>query len=141
MNATKSPEWQAQENALLESYKTRATEIEPLLNEYEELQNKIAILDPSAPRARRRYSTSGTRRVARGEHDQRFLGIIAEHPEGIKIHDVIQRYRDKGFDTPNGGQYIYKVAERNVARGHVLKNDEGFIFMPGVSEPAGEPVN
>lgn len=129
MTVTKSPEWREAENALLEQYQARKAELEPLLVEYDELENRIAALDPSAPRARRRFSTSSTRRVARGEHDQRFLGIVAEHPEGMKIPDVVQVYRDRGYDTPNAGQYLYKVAERNVVRGNVRKDDQGRFFV------------
>lgn len=131
--ATPSP-WAEAEAVLVGQLKARRTELEPLLVEYDDINEKLFGLDPTEVPARRRRHTSGGRRVARGEHDNRFLGIIKESGP-MTVAEVARAYEAKGF--PVQGPYLYKVADRLVKKGQIFQTeDKKYVLdqeMPAVA--------
>lgn len=120
--------WGKTEDQLKAQLQARLEELEPLLVEREEIQDKLSALDPTfAPTSRRRRYSSGTRRVARGEHDLRFLGIVTEHPgnNGMSVAEVFHEYQSRGFDVQ--APYLYKVASRLVEKGNLRKDGERYF--------------
>lgn len=124
------PAWAKAEESLKSQLQARLEELEPLLIERDDIQDKLAALDPTMAPAtrRRRYTTSSTRRVARGEHDNHFLGIVSEHPGngGMTVAEVFHQYQAKGIDVQQ--PYLYKVAQRLVEKGNLVKNDDKYTI-------------
>ena len=114
--------------SLKKQLKARSRELEPLVAEYNDLQEALKVLDRSAsvgktPRRRarvvsrapaRRGRASKRHRAGRGERPEQFLRVVKENP-GLTVSEIAKR-----IGVHPGG--LYTIAKKLSDEGAVKKS-------------------
>ena len=102
----------------------RIKELEPLVAEYERLQQVVVLLDePESPRGRstprRSLPRSASSRRAQGQRSDDALKLIQEKP-GITVADTAEAL---GIGTT----YLYRLLPRLEREGKIRKEGRGYV--------------